>query len=248
MAYQSAPQEIIDTFINLVTKEHNEHERIFVTSKMEGCWDQRLADALLKKARDETLNPETAGGLLSDLLDHGVREATAIAELLIPLPPPAACDRRDRAITAARVLMTHADDAGWPVVWPAIQLDTAFGREVTLGLAQTCDRHAASVGNKLTEDQLLDLYLWLARQFPYAEDPQYDEVHLVAPRESMTRWRDALLRQLKERGTAAACQAIRCIMRELPLGQHRYIGSTTPIMPSVDELTSVRQAKGEAAR
>lgn len=72
------------------------------------------------------------------------------------------------------------------------------------------------MGNKLTEEQLVEVYLWLVRQFPYAEDPQYDEPHYVDSRESVTGWRDALLRQLKERGTATACQAIRHIMRELP--------------------------------
>lgn len=190
MAYRSAPQEIIDTLMILVAKEHTERGRIFVTSKMERCWDQPLADTLLKKARDETLSPEAVGGLLSDLLDHGVSEARAIAESLIPLPPLAACDRPTRAVVAASVLMAHTDDAGWPVVWPAMQLDPAFGREVILRLAKGSDRHAASVGNKLTEAQLVELYLWLVRQFPYAEDPQrLGRISTKTGTSNLGRWR-----------------------------------------------------------
>jgi len=169
MAYRSAPQEIIDTLMLLINQEHKEHGRIFVTPKVDGCWDVRLADALLKKAMDESLSPEAMGGLLADLPVHQVDKAKTFAESLIPLPPPPTCDRRARAVMAARALIAHANDAGWPIVWPALQLDTAFGREVILKLAQAPDRHSVSVAENLTEEKIADLYLWLVQQFPHKE-------------------------------------------------------------------------------
>ncbi len=222
-AYKAAPEEIIATLIVLIDKEDREHGYIFITRQVGGCWDDRLAEALLAKAKDETLKPESMGSLLGDLLAHGVGEARAFAESFVPLPPPCGGAQRARAIVAARMLMTHADDAGWPVVWPAIQQETEFGRELISGVGQSLRRQGASVGQKLAEDQLANLYLWLAHQYPYAEDPHH-EGGSVGPRESVANWRDALLRQLKERGTPEACLAIRRIMQELPdLGWLKWV-------------------------
>jgi hypothetical protein len=69
---------------------------------------------------------------------------------------------------------------------------------------------------QMREDQLADFYIWLVCQYPHAEDPRYEGVHSVGPRESIADFRDTLLRYLKERGTPQACEAIRQIARELP--------------------------------
>jgi hypothetical protein len=162
--------------------------------RVEGCWGNRLAQALLAKAKDETLTPDSLQCLLAELFKHGVKEAKGFAESLIPLPLPLSGDRRTRAIVAACMLMTHADNASWSVVWPAIQQDTEFGRDVISGLAQSADESAGQMGHLLTEDQLTELYLWAVRQYPYAEDPQHEGVHQVGTRDMLARWRDALLR------------------------------------------------------
>jgi len=200
----------------MIDKENEEGENIFITRKLEYCWDDRLANALLNKAKDEKLKPECMGCLLGDLLDHQVREARGFAESLLRLPPPSGGDSRSRALVAARVLITQAEDAGWSVVWPAMQQDAEFGEELISAVAHRADRHAASIGQRLTEDRLADLYVWLVRQYPHGQDPMVEGAHFVGPRESVARWRDSILGHLKERGTAQACEAIRWISRELP--------------------------------
>jgi hypothetical protein len=52
-----------------------------------------------------------------------------------------------------------------------MQQDITFGREVMLELTKPPDKSLASLGQKLSEEQVADVYLWLARQFPHAEDP-----------------------------------------------------------------------------
>lgn len=113
-----------------------------------------------------------------------------------------------------------APDAGWSTVWPVIQSDSAFGRELMEWLAHTEDRRAHIVGAHLHEDQLADLYIWLEHQFPHHEDPgkgwESIEFHAVTPREDVAFWRDALLIALKNKGTPAAIRAIRRLQSELP--------------------------------
>src|SRR5574337_1946915 len=216
LAYHYAPSEIIDTLMILIDQENREHDHIFIIRKLESCWDDHLASALITRVSDEELKPECMGDLLSALLDHGIDRAGEFAKSLIPLPLPPGGDQRTRAIVAARAVMTSAKDCGWPLVWEAIRQDPEFGREVISSVAYMSDSGAGRISQRLTEDRLADLYIWLVRQYPHAEDPGSEEAHWVGARESIGMWRDSILSQLKGRGTPQACQAIKRIARELP--------------------------------
>jgi len=216
MAYQYAADEIIEGLMIMIDRENREHDHVFITRKVKGCWDDHLANALLNKVKEEELKPECMGDLLSDLLDHKVDDARALAESLVPLPPPSNGKERSKAIITARMLMTHAEDAGWSIVWPAIQQDTQFGQEVVTAVSHYEGPTKADVAQRLTDDQLANLYIWLVRQYPYAEDPKDEVAHFAGPREIVTMWRDSILRHLQELGTPQACEAIRRIASELP--------------------------------
>jgi len=114
--------------------------------------------------------------------------------------------------------MTHTDDAGWSVVWPAMQHDVSFGREVVTAAVSSFALGRADIGAKLTEDACAAFYMWLIHQYPPAEDPQDDngEAHFVGEREQIAHWRDALIQHLRMRGTPQACKAIQRLMEELP--------------------------------
>lgn len=203
LAYEHVPDDTIRALLIMIDKQNKEHDHIFITRKVECCWDDYLADALLKKAKDEKLKPGCMGSLLGDLLDHNVDEAKVFAESLVSLQLSSSEDARNRAIAAARMLMFHAKDAGWSVVGPAIREDTEFGREVISLIAH----NAASIWKRLTEAQLADLYLWLVRECPPAEEEtEEDFTHSI----------DSIPCHLKERGTHQACEAIQRISHELP--------------------------------
>lgn len=217
LSYQYAPDEIIQTLMTMIDKENKESGCISITHEVEDCWDNRLANALLNKVKDIDLKPECMGCLLGDLLDHGVAEATTFAESLISLASTSSENERSRAIVAARELMTHAEDAGWLIVWPAIQRDIEFGREVIELLAYKSDAFATKDGKLLTEDQLAALYIWIAHQYPHDEDPDYhNEDDLVDHRREIARFRELLLNLIKQRGTYKACEAIQQVIKEFP--------------------------------
>ncbi|MBI4319905.1 MAG: hypothetical protein HY675_15560 [Chloroflexi bacterium] len=216
IAYDHAPSEIIETLVTTIDKENAALDHIFITRKVESCWDGRLASAILNKAKDSRLKPECMRSLLATLLDHNCAGAKSWAESLIALPLPAEGDARSRALVAARVLATSPASDGWPVVWRALQQEPAFGREVTLAVAYGAEDRAAKATRLLTESEAGDLYVWLAREFPHSEDPRFDDAHCIGPRESVAHWRDAILRNLQERGTESACETIRRIADQLP--------------------------------
>ena len=97
------------------------------------------------------------------------------------------------------------------MVWPAVQLDEDFGKQVILGIS----RDYESIGLRLNEDQLADLYVWLTRHF---EVPEHNsgEAHWVGPLEYIDLWRNAIVQLLTHRGSFRACEAIKRLQRELP--------------------------------
>lgn len=215
MAYQHAPTEIINTLILLINQENKQYTQIFITRKVNAYWDDNLEDALLTKVKDEKLKLKSLSCLLEYLLAHKVKEAGRFAKSLVGLPPPFSGYRRAKAIVAAWTLINHAEDAGWSVVWPAIQRDYKFGRKV-VEVASYYDSEAVNVGQALSENQLANLYIWLVHQYPYTEDLKHEGFYSPGSRDNIAEWRDSVLRHLQERGTPQACEEIQGIINKLP--------------------------------
>jgi predicted NACHT family NTPase len=214
-AHLNASQESINTLITLIDKENQKHDYIFVISRFDKCWDERLKLALLEKAKDPTLKPKCVGQLLEELLKQGLTEARDFAKSLISFPLPLAENEREKVLIASRVLVENSDPSSWSFIWSLIQKDSSFGREV---LELTASRYSHGIQLNLTETQLADLYVWLVCQYPHDEDPDYSNevlAHSVTARDGMAGLRDSVLIQLKERGTLQACTEVQRLIQEL---------------------------------
>lgn len=223
-AYQNAPDEFIKTFKILIDKENKQNGFISITDEIKHCWDERLSMELLEKIHDKTLKAKSIGDLLKELLVHQVDRVKVFAESLISLPPPTDGEARAKAIVAAQMLMLHSEDAGWSVVWLAIQHDPKFGREVLEGISYAVS-YQGNIEQRLKEDCVADLYIFLAQQYPTLDEQQKNsdhaeltgvEAYVVGPEDSIRTWKDYIPQRLQELGTKEACDALRKIIHELP--------------------------------
>lgn len=212
LAYDFAPNGVIETLMFIIDRNEYGFSQLF--KKLEHCWDERLSQTLLSKLQDKNLNAGRIATILGVLIRHDVEQARTLAKTLIS-HPLSSSDDRSLAVKASCLLLNYAPDAGWNTVWFAIQRDAEFGREVCSRMADGTDSGRSLVG-RITADQLADLYIWLARQYPHNEDPNYGEAHFVGTRENIARWRDSILAILREMGTDESCNAIRHIADELP--------------------------------
>ena len=155
LAYRSAADEIVQSLSILIDKENRESGHISITDRVLICWDERLGNLLMDKLKDANLKAESMRTLLEDLIDHDVQGAEDFAKSLMSLPLPSSGDVRSKAIVAATVLVRHAKNAGWPVVWPAINSDFEFSAEV---IALVASREGwgdkGGIWEKLNEDEL----------------------------------------------------------------------------------------------
>jgi hypothetical protein len=214
LAYTSSPEAIIQTLIVLIDVQSRDHGDLFITRKMEECWDGRLCSALAVKLTDQSLKPKCVAQLLSDLIGRDIPEARLFAEGLLSSPIASSGDLREKSVAAARVLLTKAKDAGWSVIWPIFQQDPAFGKEVVSAIDPYRGKNPTWCS--LKEDHLADLFIWLARQFPHSTDPSLGGAHWVGPNERARGLRDGVLNVLKLKGTFDACEALRRVRHELP--------------------------------
>lgn len=223
-AYQNAPDELIKVLIILIDQENAQHGSIHILHEIRCCWNERLAEVLLNKVQDKRLKARSIGDLLKELLVHRVDRAKAFAESLIFLPPPADSEARAKAIVAAQMLMLYAEDAGWSVVWSAIQQDPKFGREVLEAVSYAV-KYQGDIEQRLKENCVADLYIFLSHQYPTLEEQQKDsdnaeltgvEAYVVEPEDSIRTWKNYIPQRLQELGTQEACDALRKIIHELP--------------------------------
>jgi len=214
MAYHHSPGSVIDTTLSLVEKENENQDFLYVTRVLKKCWDDRLARILLEKAKDERLKPSFLQSLLEDLLAYGLDEARELAESIVAEHEGSECTR-PRALAAAWALGFHANDPGWAVVWPTMQEDIEFGRQLVESIANgAC--HSGVPWEWLSEQQVADLYIWMTREYPHSEYYLPRGGGSIGHRENMGIWRDDILRHLQNRGTVEACRQIERIAAELP--------------------------------
>ena len=217
-AYRNAPEEFLHVLSQLINAENGSPglSNLCILRRLRDCWDTRLCSLLLEKARDTSLKPWAFGDLLEHLLEHEPGHGSGLAASMIPTPLPSSGREREIATHAAISLLLLANDGGWDAVWPAIQCDTVFGRSVLESVA--CDYRQDNPGrlaDRLREDQLADLFVWLEQQYPQVDDPPF-EGGFVQPRTGVAIFRQGIIEQLKGRGTTEAARKVRHIANKFP--------------------------------
>jgi hypothetical protein len=150
-------------------------------------------------------------------LGYGLPEAREFAESLVSSGTEGSEGQRERAVAAAHVLVLSAEDSGWAVIWPAMQKDDEFGSAVVDAISAGA-RHSGLPQWHLTEHQVADLYIWLARRYPR---PEYsvdfgNGMITYGRKENIAEWRDDVMQDLRNRGTFEACRQIERVVAELP--------------------------------
>jgi hypothetical protein len=150
--------------------------------------------------------------LLAKLVASDADRGRALAEDALADASGSESERR-MAVVAARVLLGANPSEAWGTVRRLIS-DVEFGRTLALGLADDF-RHGPIVSG-LAEDQLAELYRWLADLFSPEGDREIEGVHFVSPDEQARHWRDAVLRALANRGTDRSVYALAALASEFP--------------------------------
>ena len=175
------------------------------------CWDEQLEDTLLSLAQESNLKKASLQVVLRELVRANATGVEQITERIISERDDGD-DQWDRATVAGAILLEHAPDAGWSVIWPVLKTDRSFGKSVIESVTTWLDvRGGLDLQSRLSEDQLADFYEWLETQYPEDQDPGYDSgrtLTAITTRHEVADLRKSIVRQLRNKGTFEAKRQI----------------------------------------
>lgn len=207
-AYQHASADIITTCLAQIDQQNQEMRALNCLHLVETCWDMQLKDALLDKAADPTLDPTCLRDVLTVIVTHDPAVASTIAETL--LQEVYTASDYERATIVAGVLIGFTSDACWGYIWPYLKQNETFGRMLLLDLQRT-EFVEYGLTQRLTPDQIADLFLSVVELFPPEEDPPMPS-GFVSDRQLLSTWRSQLIIALQQKGTKEGCEALRKIL------------------------------------
>jgi hypothetical protein len=224
-----APGQAAEWLDKAILRERGSHP-IYTVESFSRSVVEAVEEVVLARARDRRFEPVQRASLVEFLIGEGAATGWKLARrLVVASAVRSPGRRRELAVRVAAVLVAHSEDAAWGRIWPLIELDEAFGRDLISILAVEREH---PVAGRLTEAQVGDLFTWVERRYPHAEDPPEEDGY-VSPRRQIGWWRDGLLTALGTAGTSAAVTAFDALR---------------PLFPDLLFLTRMRARAAEAAR
>jgi hypothetical protein len=183
--------------------------------RLEGCWDDRFATAMMDLLNDPSLQPHTAAGLVRDGLRFAPTTARWMAESTLR-EPISNGHVRSRVLAIARELALGTEDGAWQIVWPLLSGDAAFGRELLGAIIEGFPVLPNQLHLRLTEGQLANLFAWIETNYPLPEPrPRYG-FYEVNTGHCVEQFQRNIVGALIDRGTSSALAALERLRDEFP--------------------------------
>jgi len=216
IAYPHAKESFFLALSAEIDKENQNNRRLFIIDRISNMNDNELLNFIHRKALEQNLANQSKGDLFTFLLKNNYSLSIEYINNLLLEGIPEDPSLRDLTIQAAKVVVLYSSESHWEVIWPLIQNDEEWGKEV-LGEIADNDRFSKKVYNKYSEMQLAKLYIWLVTKYPPETDISFTTGARLYTRDDHIRgWRDHIIRYLVSKGSFEAVDAIRYLMENLP--------------------------------
>lgn len=212
-AYIHAPDEIVETLLRIIWIEAVSGKSIRILDKVKTCVDRRMGDALFALLHDMEIVPENWGALLTFLVRNNYEPAVERATEI--LSGQSNEQYRELMIIAASTLLKYRPEESWTSIWEVISKDIQLGKDILKRYAHRFDVYSEGY-HSLTVDAFRDLFIWLAQQFPFGEDPVHDGAYSPSDDDHVREFRNGILAMLKAMGTLESVEAIDYIKNSLP--------------------------------
>jgi hypothetical protein len=214
-AYRFAPGRFLEILEELVRGQNARSGSIHILDRVGPLWDERIAAFLRANLNDPGIKLQAFTAVLKVLIEAGddlaIRIATDLATN-IPLDEDADLGR---PLAAAFQLLSRDAKAGWQIAWPVVEANARFATGFYAKLAFAPFSEASlDLIHHLREDQLADMYLWLAKHGGPAEIEH--SFGMVTSQRALVLLGRVVIDQLANRGTKEAHRQICRIQETLP--------------------------------
>jgi hypothetical protein len=219
VAFANAPDEMLKAVLLVIDRENAQGSTLFVLRRLANCWSGPIAAALLQKLEDASLKASCWGEILSELLGRDVNEAFQYAFGIAASESREGVLDTQHRLKAVVALLAHGGRRGWEMAWPVIEHDAELGPAALTEFAHSAEqRLSGHISVELTDLELGRVFKVLMTYFPPGTDVDRsgEGAYLVSPRDSVTEFRNSLLRRLQERGTADSLLVLEQTVKEFP--------------------------------
>jgi hypothetical protein len=226
-ALVSAPHEVARTIQQLIRVERRRSRRnpqnpggspFFILRTLgEGLIAPALNAVMHHELTNRNNSPPQFESLLYPLLKAGSEPSRKLAMGMLRTLSRAAPNRRPYRIVAAAGLLSTTPREAWPLVWRWIEADPTFGSDLFQQIGR-CFGGELPFYSALDDALVGQLYLWLEQSFPAQSDARHQRMgraSWVGPFEQVSLLRDAVLRDLVNRGTEQSVAVLRQIVAQL---------------------------------
>ena len=213
--HEAAPNTLLDNLRSLIiAKDRRDSYLGQELEKVKHFCDSQLDDMLLGLLRKSTLSPKGQRSILDFLLTRECAEASRVAEAIISNGYTNQ-NEKDLVVEFSASLMTGKSEFNWTAVWEIFQNDDDLGRVIAEQVAKE-DWHTAEFVEKLNAPELVDLFIWVEERYPTSEDPDFNGIHTVTPREQVGNWRNGIVAELRKKDSRESLDGIRQILDRFP--------------------------------
>lgn len=203
--FQDDTAELICELIML--ENYNGEGHISVIRNLNAIETDELEGLIFNFLKEEELKPIAKENLIEWLLGRGHQDVLAFIKSNLNQ------EKEDEYVSFAYLLIKHSPDLFFEHVWEEFDTETELADRIAIKIA-TVDRHEHQILQKLTEEQLVKLYIWLETNYPTETDRF--ESGPVTSRMMVADFRRYILNQLTFRGTEAACDQMQIVVDALP--------------------------------
>lgn len=226
VAHRSAEEAFLEAVKALAVAENAHHKSVFVFRALGSLWNGNLSALVVEVLQQPGLSSASVEELLEELAKHDATAAESSAHDLLTRGRECDVDSPEaqQAIGAGVALLLHRPVAALGSLALSSDAASAVVREIIERLAERA--HGAQpkeLVQALPASNIAELYLWLSKEYPHAEDPDIKGAHAVSKRESVADFREGLLRALAASGRPESLDALRLVEREQPSRNIGYL-------------------------
>lgn len=220
-AYAHAPDACRISFSRLLEGDTSKDREETTLERFDECADSAFQQTLCSFLADiGPVGPDQLRSVLAFVIEHEEGSNARSRELAARFISDNSADERSRSlsIAAAQTSAMLFHDAGWDLLWTRMQSDATWGRDVLAGLTHRPWRSGGDFYTRLTPTGLADLVVWLWTTLPLGDVPDRTAVEAYTPTigEELSRWREAAMAELVERGGAEGERAFQHLITQFP--------------------------------
>lgn len=249
------PQVLVDT-TQLILNRYAPAPNISTTvlDRLEVVWNEEISQLIVDAVGTREIGTSLLSWCLRMLCSKGVPGANEIAQEMVKqgAREGSAPEATERAIVAAMALAQTCTD-WWPLLWESLSQNPALGKDFIQRLSRVYLYETPNPLDRLSEDQLATLYMWVFDKFPGMSDEMELGAHVVTPIEEVQDMARAMLNRLEKWTSYASVEALRRIRdhyservwlrRVVSESEDNYAASAwSP--PSVDQLIKLLDEPG----